>query len=117
MVASFNYPYGIAVDNSGNLYVADTDNNRIRKLNPIPTIYDSQLFRKEYLLVPNPTMSFFKIVIDQATQIEVINSIGQIVFTRKINEGTSTISTASLESGIYRILAEGYKPTTLIISK
>jgi DNA-binding beta-propeller fold protein YncE len=32
--ASFNEPIGIAVDASGNLYVADTDNDTIRKITP-----------------------------------------------------------------------------------
>ena len=32
--ASFSYPAGIAVDNSGNLYVADVGNNEIRKVTP-----------------------------------------------------------------------------------
>jgi len=33
-VASFNYPQGVAVDSIGNVYVADRNNNKIRKINP-----------------------------------------------------------------------------------
>ncbi len=33
-IASFYYPYGVAVDSSGNIYVADTGNNEIRKITP-----------------------------------------------------------------------------------
>jgi DNA-binding beta-propeller fold protein YncE len=44
--ARFNMPWGIAVDNSGNVYVADLLNNRIRKVTPdgmvttLPGIFD-----------------------------------------------------------------------------
>ena len=32
--ARFYYPYGVAVDSAGNVYVADTDNHTIRKITP-----------------------------------------------------------------------------------
>ena len=32
--ASFAYPWGVALDGAGNVYVADRDNNRIRKVSP-----------------------------------------------------------------------------------
>jgi len=32
--AQFNSPFGVAVDASGNVYVGDSDNNRIRKISP-----------------------------------------------------------------------------------
>ncbi len=34
IAAELNCPYGIAVDSTGNLYIADTDNHRVRQITP-----------------------------------------------------------------------------------
>ena len=36
--AELNYPTSVAVDGAGNLYIADTGNNRVRKVTPGGTI-------------------------------------------------------------------------------
>jgi len=41
--ARFNRPYGVAVDSSGNVYVADFDNHRIRKITPAARIEDRKV--------------------------------------------------------------------------
>lgn len=42
--AQFNWPAGIAVDDNGNIYVADSGNNRVRKISQGGGILQAKLF-------------------------------------------------------------------------
>ena len=53
--ASLYYPYGVAVDASGNIYIADTNNNRIRLVNPTASTASLAPSSSPLSLVPSPS--------------------------------------------------------------
>jgi len=67
-------------------------------------------------LYPNPAKGQFFVNVANPTTVQVLNSLGQVVITQKV-AGITEINTASLPSGLYTVLAEGYKATSLIITK
>jgi len=68
-------------------------------------------------IYPNPAQSQFSVAISTPTTIQIINCLGQILLTQKVNEGSTSISTAALPSGIYKVLADGFKSSSLVILK
>ncbi len=55
----FNYPRGVAVDNLGNVFVADTGNNRIQKFTKIPDVVIPEFSSSIVLLMPIMIASSF----------------------------------------------------------
>ena len=52
-IARFNHPYGVALDGSGNIYVADRDNKKIRKINKagvVSTLVPEHTFSDPYAI-------------------------------------------------------------------
>jgi len=80
--------------------------------NPIAVKQD----KSSLSIYPNPATSQFTIQVTSPTTVQVLNALGQVVITQKV-EGTSEISTAGLALGMYTIIAEGYKASSLVVSK
>ncbi|MBC7474133.1 MAG: hypothetical protein H7263_07550, partial [Candidatus Sericytochromatia bacterium] len=102
--ASFNYPYGVAVDSSGNVYVADVVNNKIRKIandanHTVTTIAGAGNGYAD----GNGTAAQFNypqgLAVDSSGNVYVADTINHKI--RKIaNDATHTVSTITGTTGI-----------------
>ncbi|MBC3919915.1 gluconolaconase [Undibacterium sp. CY18W] len=103
--AQFNGPVGIAVDAAGNVYVADTYNDRIRKIGPdgqVSTLAGGN--GSGYLDGPAATALF-----DTPTGL-AINSKGEIFIADSKNDAIRKLSTDGQVSTITRALEDEDKP-------
>ena len=101
--AQFNTPDGVAVDASGTVYVADRNNNNIRKIissNSSLGIEDNII--KGFAMYPNPVKDSFKITAqEQINEVEIYNLLGQLLKYKAVNNSETTVSTAKLPAGTY----------------
>lgn len=91
--SELNNPNDVKVDGSGNLYIADFTNNRIRKVTlssisaGVRQVTESN---NEIVLLPNPNTGTFTIkgslnsTADETVSLEIINMLGQAVYSKKI---------------------------------
>lgn len=112
--AKLNYPWGICVDESGNIYITDTYNNRIRKITAgsSASIKDISFFR-EIIVNPNPGSDILNIAgVDQYVTFKLYDALGNIVqdisALKLVNKETS-LNISNLPQGIYSLIIENEK--------
>jgi sugar lactone lactonase YvrE len=121
--AELYYPSATCMDAAGNLYIADTYNNVIRKVTNAETTDISHIpgLNTQISIYPNPNPGSF--IIESNTQdkqtLQVYDVTGRLVLTQAIT-GTTTVDAGSLPSGIYNVSVisnEGITNKHIVIAK
>ena len=101
VTASFNVPHGICIGASGEVYVADFNNHKIRKItNVITSINKGLAFSAKVQVYPNPVTSLLTIKSEEPVEfLKIYDAVGLLVQS----ENQSTFSVSRLLSGFYFI--------------
>ncbi len=108
--AMFSRTYGITIDQSGNLYVADIDNNRIRKItSDTSSCYHSNStlsLRKKHTniisIFPNPSNSALYLDnVNANSSYQLFNTLGSELQRDNLKEGRNALSVVHLPPGLY----------------
>ncbi|MBS1584437.1 MAG: T9SS type A sorting domain-containing protein [Bacteroidetes bacterium] len=107
--SELNSPRGIALDNCGNLYIADNANYRVRKVifNPNCALGVTMISEQEnaIMLSPNPTQNELTITAgSNIKELAIINTMGQRVLSQKGNGMKQTVQTGGLSAGVYFVV-------------
>ena len=105
--AQLNYPSGVVVDTCSNLYIADKENKRLRKV----TFNDScgvlnvrHINPLTLTLSPNPATSQITITSNnQLKEISIHNTLGQQVLHQSCNSNRVSVTIEDLQTGVYFI--------------
>jgi sugar lactone lactonase YvrE len=117
--AKFNNPYGIAVDDSGFIYVADTYNNKIRKITPTGEVTTFSGSTQGYADGPGTVAQFYfpyGVTVDASGNIYVSDTYNDKI--RKINSsGLVTTIAGSVQGSVDGIgtAAQFNKPWGIVV--
>ena len=99
--AQFNYPTGVAIDATGNLYVADFNNHKIRKITQQLGVGQNEVASK-ITIYPNPAQTFLNVQVANNLTLDKIIITDLNGKTIKVQtQNTNTINVENLAQGTY----------------
>lgn len=103
--ANLDHPHGIAMDTTGNVFIADSFNNVIRKVNKDVGVGINELTSSLQINVyPNPNNGIFSISNEvKISEIILMNMLGEKIYSSQINSDKANINLKNIPKGIYFI--------------
>ena len=99
--AQFSNPVSVALDPAGNMFVADTGNNVIRKITNVLAATSYQL--EDYIMVyPNPATSMLNINMDvHPAELIIFDLNGRPLLHKNSTENSTVLNIENLSKGLY----------------
>lgn len=99
--AAFSNPVSVALDLSGNIFVADTNNNVIRKITDVLASTSYQL-ENSIVLYPNPATTILNINIGMTPAKVIMHDLnGRLLLSQNILDYDTAIDIGNLSNGVY----------------
>lgn len=105
-MAKFAQPIGIATDGNGDLYIADMNNYRIRKITNITGIYETAGNNIELNIYPNPSNGNLNIetVLTEKQTLEIFDLNGNLLLCKNLTN--KSIDLSFLTDGVYNLFVK-----------
>jgi len=106
LYAELNYPEGVTIDDIGNLYIVDTDNDRVRKIlaDELSGINNISANYNDFNIAPNPFYESANILLNKFSNnvtLKIYNVIGSEVRSINFSGKQYLIEKKDLTPGIY----------------
>lgn len=107
-LAELNLPRDVKVDTAGNLYIADSNNSRIRKVSIVNTTHiESESSNQSAITVyPNPVNNILNVeclLVNEKTTLSITDMLGNNVKQIPFNTQHVTLNIADLSEGVYNL--------------
>ena len=97
----------MAVDNAGNMYIADGNNFRIRKVTDYLSVASAQVTSGSVQAYPNPAHNIVYVAVSSSLtgqeQVVLMNAVGQEVYHAPLLLNKQPIDISALASGVYML--------------
>jgi hypothetical protein len=130
--AQISFPENVVLDKCGNVYIADFNNRRVRKviINPSCTLprLDSATLSTQQVAIGEPVQVYPNPMHDAVTilntmgsgELTIVNAIGQVMLHRQITDKKETVRMEDWLAGVYIVMVvdeEGNRSVTRVMKE